>query len=143
MEDIDHRAILRAAIAPVPLALFAQSVTTSTPGRAVHVARREFLTALAAFGVGTLLPSCGLSAQAAASDAKRQLIDVHHHIFPPAFLAATQDALPKWNSEWSPQKMLTEMDTNGVATAIVSITSPGVWFGDVQAARTLARKCND
>ena len=105
--------------------------------------RREFLTALTACGVSTLLPSRGLSGQAAASDAKRQLIDLHHHIFPPAFLAATPDALPKWNSEWSPQKTLTEMDTNGVATAIVSITAPGIWFGDVQAARTLARKCND
>jgi predicted TIM-barrel fold metal-dependent hydrolase len=35
------------------------------------------------------------------------------------------------------------MDTSGVATAIVSITAPGIWFGDVKAARTLARKCND
>lgn len=35
------------------------------------------------------------------------------------------------------------MDKNGVATAILSITTPGIWFGDAQAARTLARKCND
>jgi 6-methylsalicylate decarboxylase len=35
------------------------------------------------------------------------------------------------------------MDDNGVATAIVSITNPGIWFGDVQAARSLARHCNE
>jgi 6-methylsalicylate decarboxylase len=51
--------------------------------------------------------------------------------------------LPKWNPEWTPHKALAEMDANSVATAIVSITSPGIWFGDVQAGRTLARKCNE
>src|SRR5215510_8664014 len=35
------------------------------------------------------------------------------------------------------------MDSNGVATATASLTSPGVWLGDVQAARSLARKSNE
>lgn len=46
-----------------------------------------------------------------------------------AFLAATPDALPKWNSGWTPQRALAEMDANGVSTAIASIASPGIWFG--------------
>src|SRR5579863_8316803 len=35
------------------------------------------------------------------------------------------------------------MDQNEVATSIVSISPPGIWFGDVQSARALARKCNE
>ena len=35
------------------------------------------------------------------------------------------------------------MDKGGVATAMVSITNPGLWFGDRAMTRTLARACND
>jgi predicted TIM-barrel fold metal-dependent hydrolase len=45
--------------------------------------------------------------------------------------------------QWTPKNSLAEMDQNGVATAIISISTPGVWFGDAQAGRTLARKCNE
>jgi predicted TIM-barrel fold metal-dependent hydrolase len=105
--------------------------------------RRKFLSTLAALGIGTILPRSALIAQVPAAGAKPRLIDVHHHVFPPAFLAANPDAIPAWNPGWTLQKALAEMDANGVATAIASITAPGIWSGDVQAARTLARKCND
>jgi predicted TIM-barrel fold metal-dependent hydrolase len=35
------------------------------------------------------------------------------------------------------------MDQGGVATSILSISEPGVFFGNYDAARTLARECND
>jgi predicted TIM-barrel fold metal-dependent hydrolase len=35
------------------------------------------------------------------------------------------------------------MDRGGVATAVVSITNPGLWFGDAAVTRRLARACND
>jgi predicted TIM-barrel fold metal-dependent hydrolase len=35
------------------------------------------------------------------------------------------------------------MDKSGVATSIVSTSEPSVWFGDNEAARKLARECND
>jgi predicted TIM-barrel fold metal-dependent hydrolase len=45
--------------------------------------------------------------------------------------------------KWSVQLSLEDMDKSGIATAILSIAQPGVWFGDVQESRTLARKLNE
>jgi predicted TIM-barrel fold metal-dependent hydrolase len=79
-------------------------------------------------------------------------IDVHHHVFPPPFLAAQGALNPAWNpqkppamvKDWTPQTTIDEMDANGVAVAIVSMsTAPGLWFGDKSAACRLARIWND
>ena len=113
--------------------------------------RRKLLSTLAAFGVSAFVPGAALIAQTYGSTARPSLIDVHHHILPPVYLAEARDRLiaqqqgylPARILQWSPQNALAEMDQNGVATSIVSISTPGIWFGDVQSARTLARKCND
>lgn len=75
-------------------------------------------------------------------------IDVHHHIIPPAF-TATMDRkgikevagapLPSW----TPQKSLSIMDAIGTQTALLSLSAPGVYFGSVPEACTLARACNE
>lgn len=77
-------------------------------------------------------------------------IDTHHHIFPPKYLAAERERIVKDALifkdivlGWSPQKSLDAMDAAGVATAITSITSPGVWFGDSDRTRRIARDCNE
>jgi 6-methylsalicylate decarboxylase len=113
--------------------------------------RREFLVKLAALGVSALVPGGALIAQRSGRATKSRLIDVHHHILPPVYLAEARDRLiaqqqgylPAGILNWSPKNALAEMDQNGVATSIVSISTPGIWFGDAQSARTLARKCND
>jgi predicted TIM-barrel fold metal-dependent hydrolase len=79
-----------------------------------------------------------------AADAKPQRIDFHHHFLPPRHIEAIvsqreSGAPPKW----SPELSLEEMDKNGVATAITSLVQPGVWLGDVQKSRSLARECNE
>jgi predicted TIM-barrel fold metal-dependent hydrolase len=44
---------------------------------------------------------------------------------------------------WSLQKSLDDMGEAGVATAVLSITTPGFWFGDGHETRRLVRLCND
>jgi predicted TIM-barrel fold metal-dependent hydrolase len=58
-------------------------------------------------------------------------------------IAQQQGYMPSRVLQWSPQNALAEMDQNGVTTSIVSISAPGIWFGNVRSARTLARKCNE
>jgi 6-methylsalicylate decarboxylase len=77
-------------------------------------------------------------------------IDTHHHIYPAHYvtsqeqrLRATTHALFLKVQAWTPAQSIETMDRNGIATAIVSISSPGVWFGDDAAARALARVCNE
>jgi predicted TIM-barrel fold metal-dependent hydrolase len=76
-------------------------------------------------------------------------IDVHHHILPPGYTEEVGDArigpliVSGRTTEWSPARSIEAMDRNGIATAVTSISAPGLWFGDAQAARKLARYCNE
>lgn len=76
-------------------------------------------------------------------------IDVHHHILPPDYVKIVGDArigpliLAGRTPQWTPQMSIEAMDRNGIATAVTSISAPGLWFGDAQATRDLTRHCND
>lgn len=72
-------------------------------------------------------------------------IDVHHHISPPGYIAELdpKGLLTRETLQWTPQQSLDLMDKGSVQVALTSITTPGLWFGDVAAARKLARLCND
>jgi predicted TIM-barrel fold metal-dependent hydrolase len=104
--------------------------------------RREFLRTLAAVGAGAMLPVSGLVARAASQTllARTGRIDVHHHI-----------ATPEWskvsgvgaNWKWTPAVSIEQMDKYGIATSVMSVTQPGVWYGDVEQGRRLARDCNE
>ena len=83
--------------------------------------------------------------------APQRLIDVHHHIIPPFYVAENRDRIagsrggqitPAW-LEWTPERALIAMDQNHVAAAVLSLSSPGVWFGDIQVARNTARRSNE
>jgi predicted TIM-barrel fold metal-dependent hydrolase len=89
--------------------------------------RRQFLAGLAAIGSGMLLPDT-LWAQ---GDGARR-IDVHHHFASPGWMKAlaADNALNNAWKGWTPQKALDAMDKSGTQTAICSITTPGVWFGE-------------
>jgi predicted TIM-barrel fold metal-dependent hydrolase len=76
-------------------------------------------------------------------------IDVHHHILPPDYVRRVGDArigpliLAGRTPQWTPAQSIEAMDRNGIATAVTSISAPGVWFGDVRETRDLARHCNE
>lgn len=75
-------------------------------------------------------------------------IDVHHHILPSLYVNAL-DRIGQSRSggaelpTWSLSAALALMDRQGIATAITSISSPGVYFGDAAFAHKLARQCNE
>lgn len=82
-------------------------------------------------------------ASVSAGQARR--IDTHYHVAPPAWIEAMNRRnlmAQQWDG-WSVAKAIEDMDRDGVARSIVSITLPGVWFGDAREARALARACND
>ncbi len=45
--------------------------------------------------------------------------------------------------QWSAAGAIEAMDKGGVANAVLSTTTPGIWFGDDAQARGLARDMND
>ena len=104
--------------------------------------RRALLARLAAASVYARF------APAQAASSASGLIDVHHHFIPPFWFEEVKEHIsrqgggrivPNWLG-WSEQRALERMDETGVATAIVSISAPGVWFGDVAQGRRLARE---
>jgi 6-methylsalicylate decarboxylase len=110
------------------------------------VPRREFLIGLAALGASALVPKALLAAQERASaSAKPYRIDTHHHFSSPGFIAEIKARKTGQRplEEWTAEKSVADMDKSGVATSIMSISEPSVWFGDDAAARRLARECND
>ena len=74
-------------------------------------------------------------------------IDTHHHIVPPRYAALLRERglLPGGIDvpTWSPAKALQIMDKSRVQTAILSVSTPGVWFGDPTESRRWAREVNE
>jgi len=105
--------------------------------------RRRFMTGLAAAGAAA---SASQPFEARAADTKPFRIDVHHHLTPPLYaaeLVRRKIGGQEPTLDWTPAKSIDDMDKGGTATAVTSITTPGVWFGNAQEARDMARICND
>jgi predicted TIM-barrel fold metal-dependent hydrolase len=111
------------------------------------VDRRRFLTsAIAALGVSAAARWDDVAALAQEpAGTKSQRIDIHHHFAPPAWVAEVKGRplLQPANTAWTPQKSIEDLDRAGSAAAVISITNPGLWFGDNQATNRVARACNE
>lgn len=99
------------------------------------LSRRGFLGS----GAAALLPG-----SAAAQDRPGR-IDVHHHLYPPAWMqvAARHATMQSVQKDWTIEHSIEQMDRAGIQTSLLSIATPGVWFGDPAEARQLARLCNE
>src|SRR6202453_2416133 len=109
--------------------------------------RSDVLLGLAALGVDTAVPARAL-AQAANPAATR--LDLHHHYCSPEWLAALTQHHKTYDfpgldviSGWSAKAAIDAMDKAGVATSVLSTTTPGIWFGNPAETRRLARSMND
>lgn len=117
------------------------------------VGRRGFLLGgLAAAATGLAAPVVrAQSPMAPAIKKPGTRIDVHHHFLPPAYMKEEHERISFKHGgvstdrllSWKPEFSLEAMDGNGVETAIVSVSTPGPWFGDVPAGRRLSRMWND
>lgn len=79
---------------------------------------------------------------------RHPVVDVHAHFVTPWYAQeaiaaghASPDGMPGWPA-WTPETHLRLMDAHGIDQAVLSISSPGVHFGDDTAAVDLARRVN-
>jgi 6-methylsalicylate decarboxylase len=107
--------------------------------------RRLLISAARTVGLAAVCGSRLSTFAQAPVTAKATRIDIHHHFAPPAWIgeAAGRPLLQPANTRWTPAQSIEDMDRGGVAAAVVSITNPGLWFGDRSATARLARACNE
>src|SRR5438093_584027 len=104
----------------------------------VSLRRREFLAPMAAL-------------RATAFAQSRGRIGLHHHFAAPAWAKRHADVKRQgWETfqDYTPAKSIEAMDRAGIQMAVLSMTTPGVRFGDNfnverQAAIALAREVNE
>ncbi|MER5916283.1 amidohydrolase family protein [Streptomyces sp. NPDC001982] len=77
------------------------------------------------------------------------LVDVHAHFVTPAYVAAAEaagilqpDGMQGFPT-WSVSEHLELMDSIGIRSSVLSVSSPGTHFGDDRAARLLTREVNE
>jgi len=105
----------------------------------MNLSRRDFLA-----GVAAVTGSAALPAQSPAPNPRR--LDIHHHFGTPAWIKMTNDKKSQGYQIWqpyTPAKAIEDMDRGGVAVSLLSVTTPGIWFGDKEETRRLARELND
>src|SRR5437899_6112296 len=108
------------------------------------LSRRKFLAEVTAAGVTALVCGPTFGRQRGAAQAlKTGKINIHHHLTAPAYVKFLTDHKVRDFPNKSVAEGLEDMDKAGIATAFTSIIGPGIWFGNVQDTRRLARECND
>ncbi len=108
--------------------------------------RRGWLTGLLGLGAAAVMPGCASPAAPAAQPASLPpRIDTHHHFFSPSYVAELDKVgqAPAIVKNWTLNKTLDDMAKAGVATAMLSLTTPQASFTDAANARRIARESNE
>src|SRR5437879_3006742 len=108
-----------------------------------NLSRRGFMLGAGALAISAAMGRDRAGAQPA--EAKPFRIDVHHHLSPPTYVTAPNasgfdDALMR---NWTIDKALAVMDKAGIATAMLSVTTPAVNFTKGDSSRKLCRESNE
>ncbi|MEQ1883933.1 MAG: amidohydrolase family protein [Bryobacteraceae bacterium] len=106
--------------------------------------RRDLLAGLAALGAGAVVTGNRLFAQAPGGATRR--IDVHHHFANAELIKLMNDKRTSGFQTWTPYtpaKAIEDMDKGGVQASMLSITTPGIWFGAAEETKRLAREQNE
>jgi len=108
------------------------------------VSRRRFITGAMAAGAASFAPP---KTYAQAPSPARSRVDVHHHMLPPRYIqerlnAGTTEGSTELAS-WTPARTLEQLDKNGIQTAILSLSQPGLKFEDIEGTRSMLRYVNE
>jgi hypothetical protein len=105
--------------------------------------RRDVVRGLAVLGASARFRGSNLSAQAVPNTRR---LDLHHHFGTPAWIQMVNAKKTAGYQTWqpyTPAKSIEDMDRGGVAASMISVTTPGIWFGDKEETRRLARELNE
>ena len=107
--------------------------------------RRSFLTTAIGASLATQFSKSAYAQDSMQTGESPRRIDLHHHFAPPVWVTDVtgNPLLNIANTRWTVQQSIEDMDKGGVSVSVISITNPGLWFGDAAQARRLARACND
>ncbi len=105
------------------------------------LSRRRFVGSVGALGAAAIIPESMFEAQNGVGITGK--IDVHHHLTSPAFVRFMTESNISDFPVRSPAEAIEDMDSNGIAMAFTSMIGPGIWTGNLDRTRTLARACND
>jgi predicted TIM-barrel fold metal-dependent hydrolase len=75
---------------------------------------------------------------------ERGSIDTHQHVVPPAYARWLRDR--GWHLPvpgWTPDHARATMDRHGIETALLSVTTPGLYLASPAQARRMARQVNE
>ena len=95
------------------------------------LSRRAFIGGLAAASASTLIPQ---------AQNRAGKINIHHHLTAPAYVKFLTDNKVRDFPNKSVAEGIEDMDKAGISTAFTSIIGPGIWFGNIEDTRRLARE---